>query len=44
VVRGSSGPEIALHSPAAFLETGPRRCLPEKRRDSDPFADEQSVL
>ena len=29
---------------AALLETGPRRCPPEKRRDGDPFADEQSVL
>jgi hypothetical protein len=30
------GREIALHSPAALLETGLRMCLPEKRRDGDP--------
>jgi len=35
---------IALHSPNALLETGLRICPPEKRRDGDPFADEQSVL
>jgi hypothetical protein len=26
---------IALHSPNALLETGPRMCPPEKSRDSD---------
>jgi hypothetical protein len=35
---------IALRSPYAFLETGLRMCPPEKRRDGDPFADDQSVL
>ena len=38
------GLEIALHSPVALLETGPRRCLPEKRPDGHPVADEKSVL
>ena len=38
------GLEIALHSPAALVETGLRMCPPEKRRDRNPFADEQSVL
>jgi len=35
---------IALHSPKALVETGLRTCPPEKRRDADASADEQSVL
>jgi hypothetical protein len=35
---------IALHSPSALLETGLRRCLPEKSQDSGPLALGQSIL
>jgi len=37
-------PDLRSYSPNALVETGLRMCPPEKRRDGDPFADEQSVL
>jgi hypothetical protein len=38
------GLEIALHSPAALVETGLRMCLLEKNQDSTAFDAEQCVL